>query len=512
MRHICLLTAVCVFSGAALADGKSDFDLLFAQEARKVEAANNAQAFVAFAGKIMDAAKEMRDAPASQAFFYEQAMEYGSRSPTGYPCALNAIQALVALQPDQKAKWSQKTLSIAQRWFQAARGQDRQDAARPYVDALIEQAEIQLRAGNAGAAADLYNKAIEPGTLAVYRVAEIRSGAGAAAALIQTAEAREKLTARLAENPKDVPTREAMIYLYLIQLDNPAKAKELLAEGVNKPLESGLQLACKDVQALGDRDALTLGEWYLNEIMPKASGEGKIKMLVRAKACFTRFKAIHPARDALGYKAQQSIDKLETLIEKVPAPIAGTPQPTALELRGTELWHKFVSDYSKAYMGGDVGPKRAEAVKKLVQEFTAKVNNRRMCLTGTVKWVSYRAIGAYAMQINLDAGGDTANPNFAGGYYADGRPIELLLTMAAATADKISRGDAVTLRGLCAASVREGNNQPTTPVGQPLVFMIAVGSDGKGTIEHLVVSLKECKVHVAGAVAAILTLPSRRGS
>ena len=154
---LCLITAV---SSPVFADAKSDYEMLFGEEAKKVAATKTTADDVAFAEKLLGAAKAMTDAPATQTYLYEKAIEFASKDAAGAPHALKAIDLLVATGSGQGAKWQLVRFSIIEQQFQDSKGEARKQLAKPYLDALLVAAQIKAAAGKPSEAMNLYRKGV----------------------------------------------------------------------------------------------------------------------------------------------------------------------------------------------------------------------------------------------------------------------------------------------------------------------------------------------------------------
>ncbi len=312
-RNIILsLVALCV-TGTALADPKGDYEVLFGEEAKKVLASKSTADDAAFAKKLLDAAKAITDAPKTQVFIYEKVVEFGGNAAGGGPHALKAIDILIKAQPDQKAKWQEAKLNVAEKQFQTSRGLTRREAAKAYVDVLIETAQAKAAAGKAKEAVALYHKGVPVATYAQHKLSDIQDQIRYLLFAVQV-EAEQK---KLAANPGDLPTREKLILLYVTEVDSPPKAAKLLTKSVGDKLRLCVVAASKDLSDVSEMDCLTLGDWYYQSILPKASAAATAKVLLRARNYYDRYLRLHQRSDIISVKVKMQLAKINAAIEKI---------------------------------------------------------------------------------------------------------------------------------------------------------------------------------------------------
>ncbi len=328
-RRLITLAALILMllAGRLLADAKSDYEMLFGEEAKKVLATKSTADDAAFAKRLLDAAKAMTDAPKTQVFIYEKVVQFGGKDATGATHALEAIDILIEAQPDQKAKWREVKLKVAEKQFQASRGLTRREAAKAYLDVLIEIAAAKTAAGDAKEAMELYRKGVPVAAYAEHKLSEIRERLRVLVGAVEGEAKREELIKKLADDPKDTKTREKLILFYVMEMDDPAKAASLLAEGVNEKMRKCVPLAAKKPGELGETACLALGDWY-KQLAAKASPAGKAEALTRARMCYERFLSLHTKRDAAQYKGSAALAEVNKELEKLRGAAAkGKPVP-----------------------------------------------------------------------------------------------------------------------------------------------------------------------------------------
>ena len=322
-RSLAAACVVAVLAGAALADPQSDYESLFGQEAKKVAATRSTADDAAFAKKVLDAAKAMTDAPKTQIFLYEKVVQFGSKNVGGTPHALEAIELLIKHQPAQEAKWQELNLNFMEKQFQMSRGPIRKELAKAYLDVLIEAAEAKAAAGSPKEAMELYRKGVPVAIYAAHKLREIRDSMRDLIAASEAQAQHQKLIKKLAANPNDTATREKLILIYVMELDDASKAASLLAKGVDEKLRKYVPLAAKKAADLTEATCMELGQWYHKTLLGKASAAGKPVVLARAKLYYERYLSMHTKRDVGRYKASSALAEVNRELEKLGGALMG---------------------------------------------------------------------------------------------------------------------------------------------------------------------------------------------
>jgi len=114
--------------------------------------------------------------------------------------------------------------------------------------------------------------------------------------LQQQAKATE-LKNKLVDNPGDIEARHKLIFLYIVELDKPKEAGELLTKDVQEPWQTYVPLSTRAVSGLKEGECKKLGDWYSRELQRKATSYSKARMLIHAKAYYEQFLGLHKRPD-----------------------------------------------------------------------------------------------------------------------------------------------------------------------------------------------------------------------
>jgi formylglycine-generating enzyme required for sulfatase activity len=310
MRHLASgMFIVLAATGAALADAKGDFDMLYGQEARKVAATAGTADDAAFAAKLVKDAKSLGDSPQLQTLVYEKAIEFGLRNPAGLPAALEALDALVKAQPDKAAEYQAIKLKALEGQYRSATGAAKQGAGQAYLDVLLERAEAEAADGKAAEADKLLATALPIATsLRSPKAAEIVAKRRSLAEATKRQAQIKQLAARIEQNPQDTAARQTLILL--LEEDKPDEAAKLVTADLNEALRTYVPLAAKKVEELPEASCLDLAAWY--ESLPeKAAPAGKGNAMARAADCYRQYLRLHTQQDAGALKAKKALAAVE---------------------------------------------------------------------------------------------------------------------------------------------------------------------------------------------------------
>jgi formylglycine-generating enzyme required for sulfatase activity len=358
-------------TGAAFADAKSDFDMLYGQEARKVAATPSTVDDAAFAAKLVQDAKSLGDSPQLQALVYEKACEFGMKNPAGLAAALEAISFLVKAQPDKAGEYQALKLKALGDQYRTSTGPAKERAAQAYLDVLLERAEAEAADGKPAEADKLLATAFPIATsLRSPRTADIVAKRRSLTEATKRQAQLKQLTARIEQNPQDTSARQALILLYLLDEDKAEEAAKLVTADLNEPFRTYVTLAAKKVEELPEATCLELAGWY-ESLAEKASPAGKATALERAADGYRQYLTVHTQQDVTALKAKKSLAAIEKSLDTIPS--SGKSRTLTLDM-GNQVTMKLVpipagkfmmgSPKTEAGRQGGEGPQREVTITK----------------------------------------------------------------------------------------------------------------------------------------------------
>ena len=253
---------------------------------------------VKLAENILTAAGTLDGNAALQAALYERAYDIAVLSARGYGVAVEAMEGLVRIMPDKKAQWEANLLKVCRLQFARTRGAERTLIASKLLGLLVRQGDAHLRGGQAAKAAQLYSQALLAAkACGVTNTAEIIGKLQRANQARQMERLIQAQKDRLQGDPKDLAARMELLRLYLVELDQPARAAGLLDESVPETWRTYVPLAQKGLDETPEPLCLELGNWYW-ELAKKATAKGKEHAQTRAVSYYQRFLMLHQGEDA----------------------------------------------------------------------------------------------------------------------------------------------------------------------------------------------------------------------
>ena len=310
MKHAKVAWVVGMLGLAAMqalgADPKDQFEQLYGDEARKVQATADTKDDAAMAEKLLTGAKALKDDPAFALYVLEKAYELGMKNVAGAATAIEAATLAANKTPDRKKEWMDKALAAAKMQYDKAATADRAKAADAYLDTCLGIADSQMVARKYADAAEAYrNAARVGGDLKLPKAADAQSGASLANARVQAEKKLAEPLRKLKEDPKNAAVAKTLAMLYLAELDDPAEAAKYAEVAADEPMRAHLPDAAKPVKALSEDACLDLGNWYKSLTAAAEVGAlGHFTMCQHAKACYGQFLETHAKSDGDRLKAQ----------------------------------------------------------------------------------------------------------------------------------------------------------------------------------------------------------------
>lgn len=353
---------VCLLASEAPGDAKSDYQAIFGREAGRVAVSRDKADDVAFAKKLIESAASVSESPKLQLLLYKRAYEFAARSPEGLATALEALALLAKRLPARKADWQAKRLALLRTQYMRTRGEAKKAAGQTYMEALLAAGDALMAAGRADKALSYYRSARS--IAASYRLAalpEISWKIVQATDAVVLASKTRALRSRLATHPDDTGARESLILLHVVQQDAPAKAREVLTDGVSAVLRTNVPLAERGLWKLAEADCLRLAEWYHKTLLAKATGRGRRIVLERAQGYYHRYLAGHTRQDVPRYNAAEALKKVQAeLLRLGPEPGQTLTAPVPIDAVAFQNHH-----YKAVAMKSTTWPDAVKECKKL---------------------------------------------------------------------------------------------------------------------------------------------------
>ncbi len=228
-----------------------------------------------------------------------------------------ATDLLIDRQPARADHWQGKRLDVERAAWRYAARDEREQAARGFLEFLLNRADALEADRQWAAAQDVYREAYSVAyairSPLVEQVAYKRARAGHYAEVAEQVRAAVEGLAR----QDDPAVREEALRQLVAELDNVPRARTLVTADVDQSWQAYLPLAEKDPDTLDEAAAKELGIWYHAFLLPKASKFSQMRILAAARACLRRADILHEADDAEGKAIRQKLAEVHRQFEEL---------------------------------------------------------------------------------------------------------------------------------------------------------------------------------------------------
>jgi hypothetical protein len=301
-------------------DVHAAFERLYGSDVAKARASPNSENNLALALQMLQSAQTAADSDLL-ALLCEHAYELASEICGGQTLAFRIARVLSEKVPERRFDAALMRASMYERAYEA----DKSPIDGEYlIDALVEAADSGMAARLFPETAQVWTKALAVAKeLESPRIESIEARLPAFAGRVESLQAIIPLTASLRANPRSSETRRQLLWLYLVELDDPAEALNYMDAAGEEAIKTNLPLAFEPLENLSKEAVLRLAEWYAS-LMERANPGGRELMAGRAKAYYQRFFELHTHRD--DEVASRAALGLQRIGGVVPSPVPQTDQ------------------------------------------------------------------------------------------------------------------------------------------------------------------------------------------
>jgi hypothetical protein len=250
---------------------------------------------------------------------YERAYDFGVKDGKGYDAAAEAMRKLAEAAPDRADEARQKLLTVYQLRYRKAKGAARQSAAADLVGEMLAVADARSKAGDDAEAMRLYRQALTAAGAAPAGVKEqVQAKVKLAEGRRQAQVKVDKLLQKIKANPDDSVAAGELARLYLLELDDPAKAGEYAQAAGDDDMARWAPAAARDLEELDEEQLIGLAGWYAGlAAKPAVAVSARAVALGRARTYGQAFLDAHPEKDAERFRAEQVVTKAVADLEKI---------------------------------------------------------------------------------------------------------------------------------------------------------------------------------------------------
>ena len=312
----CAAILLAAGSGAAEETPQQTFDSLFGDKVKEVLATKAPGDDVALATELFLSATEAKQQPELLALMCRKAYDLAWKAPGGYRIAVKAMEYLAEEVPAKAEAARDALVDVHQHRYARTIGYYRRMAAEALMEALLDAASAKAKLGKHDDAVSLAGRAYRSiGKAIPEKKDELKAALTLFQDLAKSAAKIDLLERRLKADPNDLTTRDALIHMYLVAMDDPVKALGTMTAENAETLRTYVPLAARSLEDVPPAACLEMGDWY-REFWRKAGPAGKQAMLVRAKTYYQRYLAGHKTRDATIIKATLALKQVNNELAK----------------------------------------------------------------------------------------------------------------------------------------------------------------------------------------------------
>jgi len=318
-------------------EARETFQSLFGRDVARARGTAASSDDLVVAKRLLEVGRDATASPAFLALLCDEAYALAAPHAAGEATAAGAMELLAEHVPDRAEEAKARLASLrgepaepspdeatppAKPGAPAEPQQSAEPAAtrKAELDALLATIEKKKEAGALVEAAGLCREAQALARrIQDARLGAIESAAEALARRIGLERRARDVRAMLERQPENVAVREGLVRLYLVNLNDPKRAAEVLEGVEDSGLRKYVPAAAKPLDEAPALACLELGEWYAG-LAKRAPECAKADMYARAKAYLGRFVSLHKTKDMSHVRAKVAMEKVEeALAARVPA-------------------------------------------------------------------------------------------------------------------------------------------------------------------------------------------------
>lgn len=323
-----LLLGMSSMPSAVQGDAKADFEKLFGSQIKQVLRTPSLDDDLALAKNFLELAGKTTSDPATLSTLCRSAADLARKQTEGYSVAIDAWKLLAKHVPAQRMEAMDQQADLLIRV--AARGTEEEKA-----DAGPKLVQLRLALGDAYAdkrdwarAAAEYRQASAAArrfdTDAIAKVTSKLKSLLEKRTLLQRAASLEEKVLRDATNQEALAELTEM---YLIDLNQPARAKVLAPRLADSTLKIVAMHASDKPATLNEATSLTLAEWF-SERRQATSDDAKARLLDESLAHYQRYLELHQTPDLARKKVELFIARLKSERSKIDVVAINQGTPT----------------------------------------------------------------------------------------------------------------------------------------------------------------------------------------
>lgn len=314
---------------AVRADVIATFDKLYGADVKKAAATPEPDDDIALAKSIIEAAKTTDLDPDLLTLMCDKAYDVVSNAAGGAPIAMAAMQVLEEKLAERRFHCSERVADLLERAHVADK---KPESAEMFLAAALNSMDLGTKEGQHAYVLELGRKALTVATEAKSPNLEyVKLQVGMVEARQAVLEELPGLLAKLDANSNDNASRSRVIWINLVDCDNPAEAARYLDTGSKDEMLTNIPMVMTPAEKLSEEAAFALAEWYLG-LADKAGPAGRDLMFRRSQGYYQQYFNLHKGKDkdSLTGRATLGLKKAEANLASYDPPAAMAKQLAAI--------------------------------------------------------------------------------------------------------------------------------------------------------------------------------------
>ena len=315
--HTITVAAICLCAIATFAqadDARATFNSLYGNQLKQVKSTRDRDDDTELAKLFVNAAKQSVNTPTLAAVLCNEAHDLTRLHEPAV--ALDAMRLLKQVSPSDRKAADENIIRLLTIQMRSTDATARAAAVNELIALQTDAGDAAFNANNFREASAVYRRVLALATRYQHKSAEsLRRKIKATAARERILREVELLEEKVLRDADDQISLKELSLIYLLEIQQPAKASPYVKRLRDGELKSNMLLALREVTSLNAEDSLKLGDWSL-KVSKEESGDRAAAARAIAHRSFTRFLLLHTTRDTKRTRAELLLKGIEAEVTK----------------------------------------------------------------------------------------------------------------------------------------------------------------------------------------------------
>lgn len=317
------LTFLLLCSVGARADNEiaATFYSLYGRRIEQVKTTKDKLDDLALARELAADARKVEKHPGLLLLMCCSAHDLGAQHLSGRDTAIEAMELVYQKVPDKAEFALRKLLVLYPRQYGASQANKKKQVGAVLLARLLAMADICEQSGRYAEASKYNARAILlASSVDPTMRAQIQDKVKALSRRMAAQRKIDRYVSQLKDDPDDVVTRNKLIKVCLVEMDDPSAAMNFYTEDLDEVTKTYLPLAAKDPDDVAAPACFEMGQWY-RSLAVTALSSAKPAMLRRARRFYRHFldetAQNAPAGNENRIRAQMSLRFIDAELAKL---------------------------------------------------------------------------------------------------------------------------------------------------------------------------------------------------